>query len=275
MAEGQAASPAGREPVAVPAPGAAPSGAASVGVFDSGAGGVSVLRALVSVLPHERFEFFGDSANAPYGSRPTEEILRLTEAGVERLVEGGAKAVVLACNTATAVAAERLRAERPELPIVGVEPALKPAVLAHPGGHVVVMATPVTLALEKYHELAAHYGGGATVVAVACPALAARIERGALDAPDLVELVRSYVGRYAGWADAVVLGCTHYPFARDAIRRVLGDVELFDGAAGTARQLRRVLASHGLLAGEGLPGGVAFSSSAPDAVGLYRRLFEA
>lgn len=278
MADGAAATGAGAAPAAATGAGtasAALAGAAPVGVFDSGAGGVSVLRALVAELPHERFEFFGDSANAPYGSRPTGEIMRLTSAGVDRLVARGAKAVVLACNTATAVAAERLRAERPELPIIGVEPALKPAVLAHPGGHVVVMATPVTLALEKYHELAAHYGGGATVVAVACPRLAARIERGALDAPDLVELVRSYVGEYAGWADAVVLGCTHYPFARDAIRQVLGDVELFDGAAGTARQLRRVLAAHGLLAGDAHAGGVSFSSSAPEAVGLYRRLFEA
>lgn len=245
-----------------------------MGVFDSGAGGVSVLRACVAELPHERFDYFGDSANAPYGSRPPGQILSLTRAGVDGLVRRGAKAVVIACNTATSVAAATLRAERPELPIVGVEPALKPAVLAHPGGHVLVMATPVTLALDKYHELAEHYGTGAQVVAVPCPELAARIERGHLDAPDLVGLVGSYVGQYAGWADAVVLGCTHYPFVADVIRQVLGPVELFDGGAGTARQLRRLLAAKGLLAPEAAEGSVTLSSSRPEAVALYRQLSE-
>lgn len=246
--------------------------AAPVGVFDSGAGGVSVLRACVAELPRERFVFFGDSANAPYGDKAPAHILELSRAIVEHLVGEGAKAVVIACNTATSAAADVLRCER-DLPIVGVEPALKPAVETHPGGHVLVMATPVTLALDKYHELAAAYGGDAEVVGVACPKLASFIERGDLGSHELLRLIEGYVGEYRGWADAVVLGCTHYPFVADAIRTVLGEVELFDGGAGTARQLRRVLTERDLLSGEET-GGVEFESSEPAATALYRRLFE-
>lgn len=249
------------------------SSSAPVGVFDSGAGGVSILRACVAELPSERFLYLGDSANAPYGSKAPERILELSRALVRRLVGEGAKAVVIACNTATSVAAATLRREF-DLPIVGVEPALKPAVEAHPGGHVLVMATPVTLALDKYHELAATYGPEAEVVSMACPDLAARIEQGNLDAPDLRKMVEGYVGRYRGWADAVVLGCTHYPFVADVIRNVLGEVDLFDGSMGTARQLRRVLAERDELS-DAAVGGVAFASTKPGNEVLYRRLFSA
>ena len=111
-----------------------------VGVFDSGVGGISVLRSMVAALPHEDFVFFGDSANAPYGEKSTDEVLRLSRANVERLLDGGAKAIVIACNTATSVAAARLRGDYPDLPIVGVEPALKPATLAPRHDRILVMA---------------------------------------------------------------------------------------------------------------------------------------
>lgn len=249
------------------------SSSAPIGVFDSGAGGVSVLRALVNELPRETFIYLGDSAHAPYGQRSADEVLELSREMVERLIAQGVKAVVIACNTATSAAADMLREELGDFPVIGVEPALKPAVCAHEGGCVLVMATPVTLALDKYHELAAHYDSLARVIPVPCPELAGRIEQGALDAPDVVELVRSYVGEYAGVADAVVLGCTHYPFVAPAIREVLGDVELFDGAEGTARQLRRVLKSKSLLAGWGKQGSVVFESTLEGAEGLYEELF--
>lgn len=248
-----------------------------VGVLDSGVGGISVLRALVSELPHEDFRFFGDSANAPYGEKDEATVLSLTSSVVERFLGDGAKAIVIACNTATSVAAAALRAAHPSVPIVGIEPALKPAAEALPHGRVLVMATEVTLRLDKYHELARAWGGECEVTSVPCPGLAARIERGELDAPDLTETIRSLVGAYAGAVDAVVLGCTHYPFVRRQISEVLGgDVRFFDGGAGTARQLRARLEAEGLLADRGRAGHVSFASSldTPEELELYRSFFK-
>lgn len=247
----------------------------NIAVFDSGVGGISVLRALVEELPHERFSYFGDSANAPYGEKSEAQIMRLTHGHVENLVDHGAKAVVIACNTATSVAGASLREAYPDTLFIGVEPALKPAAEAYPGGSILVMATPVTLALEKYHELAMTFDDTCTIHAVACPELADRIEQGKLDAPDLRDLIESYVGSYRGKVDAVVLGCTHYPFVVPAIREVLGDVEFFDGGAGTARQLKRRLTAMNELAPDTQPGAVEFSSSldTPEEYALYDELF--
>ena len=243
-----------------------------VGVFDSGVGGISVLRSLVEELPHEDFRFFGDSANAPYGEKTEGQVLELSCGIVERFVDEGAKAIVIACNTATSVAAPTL----PDVPIVGIEPALKPAAHALPHGRILVMATEVTLRLEKYHELVRAWGGECEVVPVPCPGLAARIERGDLDAPDVLEMLGRYVGAYAGHVDGVVLGCTHYPFVRRQIAEVLGSgVRFFDGGAGTARQLGARLAASDLLADRDRPGGVEFASSldTPEELALYERFF--
>ena len=247
-----------------------------VGVFDSGLGGISVLRSLVAELPHEGFRYFGDSAHAPYGEKSEAEVLELSRAIVERFLADGAKAIVIACNTATSAAAATLRAAHPDVPIVGIEPALKPAARAFPRGRILVMATEMTLQLDKYHDLARAWGGECEVVPVPCPGLAARIERGDLDAPDLAEMIEGLVGSYAGSVDAVVLGCTHYPFVRTQIERVLGPgVAFFDGGAGTARQLRKRLSDEGLLAADGRPGRVEFASSldTPDELALYRSFF--
>lgn len=246
-----------------------------VGVFDSGVGGISVLQHLVAELPHESYVFFGDSAHAPYGEKSDEEVLALATASIERLIGEGCKAIVIACNTATSVAAPALRAEHPDFPIIGVEPALKPATLAPRHGRILVMATPITLRLDKYHKLAETWGSGSEILSVPCPGLAARIEKGNLDAPDLVELVDSLVGRYAGTIDSVVLGCTHYPFIKKAIREVLGDVPLYDGGEGTARELRRRLSAKGLLSRTDEPGRIVFSSSkdSPEELALYRWFF--
>ena len=247
-----------------------------IGVFDSGVGGISVLRSLVAELPHEDFRFFGDSANAPYGEKTEGRVLELSRDIVERFLADGAKAIVIACNTATSVSAATLRAAHPDVPIVGIEPALKPAARALPHGTVLVMATAVTLRLEKYHELVRTWGGECEVIPVPCPGLAARIELGNLDAPDLREMIEGYVGAYAGKVDGVVLGCTHYPFVRHIIAEVLGgDVRFFDGGAGTARQLRARLADAGLLADRDLPGRVEFASSldTPEELALYERFF--
>ena len=247
-----------------------------VGVFDSGVGGISVLRSLVAELPHEDFRFFGDSANAPYGEKTEAQVLDFSRAIVERFLADGAKAIVIACNTATSASAATLRAAHPDVPIVGIEPALKPAARALPHGRILVMATEVTLRLDKYHELARAWGGECEVISVPCPGLAARIERGKLNAPDLTEMIRGFVGEYAGSVDAVVLGCTHYPFVRSQIAKVLGpNVRFFDGGAGTARQLRARLDAEGLLALREREGRVEFASSldTPEELELYRRFF--
>ncbi len=246
-----------------------------VGVFDSGVGGISILQGLVRELPHERFLYFGDSAHAPYGEKTPEQVLSLSRSIVSDLVHAGCKAIVIACNTATSAAADVLREEYTELPIVGVEPALKPAVLAERHGRVLVMATPMTVRLEKFQQLLQEWGDVAHVDAVPCWGLAARIERGNLDAPDVVELIRELVGEYAHCTDAVVLGCTHYPFVAAQIREVLGEVPFFDSALGTARQLGRRLRDCGVAAPSDQHGDVVFlsSKSTPEEIALYRRFF--
>lgn len=246
-----------------------------IGVFDSGVGGISVLRALVRELPSERFSYFGDSANAPYGERTTDEVVDLSKSIVDRLLGEGCKAIVVACNTATAAAAETIRRENPHVPVVGIEPAVKPAALSCPGGRVLVMATPMTLALPKFRSLLDRWSDAAEIVPAPCPGLAARIEEGRLGEPDVAELVESLVGRHRGSVDVAVLGCTHYPFVRRQIREALGGVPLFDGARGTARQLRSRLAEEGLLAPSWGHGDVSFASSmeGEEEVELYRRFF--
>ena len=243
-----------------------------IGVFDSGVGGISVLQHVVRELPHESFRYFGDSAHAPYGERTPDEVLALTRDVAERMLSEGAKALVIACNTATSAAAPALREAFPNVPIVGVEPALKPAVLAGGSGTVLVMATEVTLALDKFQRLEERWAEGATVKTAACVGLAGRIEQGNLDGPDLHELIEHLVGSYRGEVDRVVLGCTHYPFVRAQIARVLGNVRFFDGGAGTARQLRRLLERDGLLSDGTGAGTVTLLSSidTPEELELYR-----
>lgn len=232
-----------------------------VGVFDSGAGGISVLGALVAELPQEDFIYFGDSAHTPYGEKPAEWVVARSLEIAHALADVGAKALVIACNTATAVAAFALREAFDELPIIGIEPALKPATHAPGMKRILVMATPNTLRHDKYHELEHEWSGERAIETVECPGLAARIEQGHLDAPDLREQVERLVGSYRGQVDGVVLGCTHYPFIAPVIRQVLGDVALFDGARGTARQLHRKLIEAGMLAPAQQIGSVRFETS--------------
>lgn len=235
-----------------------------VGVFDSGVGGISVLSRLAVELPYEDFVYFGDSVNAPYGERSREWVFRRSSDIVDKLLEQGAKAIVIACNTATSSAAAELRAEYAHVPIIGVEPALKPATLAAGVQRILVMATPITLRLDKYQQLSERWGGGHEIIDAPCPGLAARIEQGNLKAPDLKELVESLIGRYRGQVDAVVLGCTHYRFVVRTIRDVLGEIPVFDGAEGTARQLHRRLAERGLLTKSMAPGVITFQTEGSD-----------
>lgn len=214
-----------------------------IAVFDSGVGGLSVLRHLLRLMPNERYIYYGDCANAPYGTRPTGEARALTMAAIERLLEQyRIKALVVACNTATAVAIEQLRARYPHLIVIGIEPALKLAADRHPGGQIGVMATRVTLHEEKFRALWDRFAAQCSVYPIEAPGLVELVECGQENSPQAEALLRQVLGPYVGQLDALVLGCTHFPFAADAIRRVLGSTtELLDGGDGTARETRRRL----------------------------------
>ena len=219
-----------------------------IAVFDSGVGGISVLRHLVRLLPGERFLYFGDSANAPYGTKSRAAVRALTLTAAEKLHRRGIKALVVACNTATSAAIADLRQQYPELIVVGIEPALKMAADRFPGGCVGVMATPMTLREEKFSQLLDRFQNQCSVVKLPAPGLVELIEIGKADSPEAEALLRELFAPHAGKLDALVLGCTHYPLALKAIRKVLGSgTALLDGGEGTARETKRRLQEAGLL----------------------------
>ena len=219
-----------------------------IAVFDSGVGGISVLRQLRREMPHERYLYFGDSANAPYGTRPTEEIRALTLAAAEKLMARGLKALVVACNTATSAAIEDLRRRYPDTIVIGIEPALKPASDRFPGGTVGVMATPATLREQKFARLLERFSDHCRVAKLPAAGLVELVEAGKADSPETAALLRPLLEPYAGKLDAVVLGCTHYPFAAKVILDILGhETVLLDGGPGTARETKRRLEAAGLL----------------------------
>lgn len=220
-----------------------------IGVFDSGVGGISVLRELVALMPNENYIFFGDSKNAPYGTKTLTEVQELTCADASYLMARDVKALVVACNTATSAAVDILRKKYPNIPVIGIEPALKPAVLAKEQPKVLVMATPMTLREEKFHHLMEKFEQDATIIPMPCPGLVEFVERGETCGEELEHFLKKLFADYArNPVDCVVLGCTHYPFVREAIQKVLGShVKLFDGGAGTARETRRRLAENDML----------------------------
>ena len=220
-----------------------------IAVFDSGVGGVSVLRELRALMPGERFYYFGDSANAPYGKKTTEKVRELTLAAGKKLLEDlDCKALVVACNTATAAAIIDLRESYPDRIVVGIEPALKLACDRHPGGTIGIMATDVTLREQKLAALMERVKRDCTVLRVQAPGVVELVEAGKADTGEAVELMERLLGPYRGKLNALVLGCTHYPFLKKAMGVVLGDrVELLDGGEGTARETRRRLLEAGLL----------------------------
>ena len=231
-----------------------------IAVFDSGVGGISVLRHLRAQMPGEKFLYFGDSANAPYGTRSAEEVRQLTGAAVEKLMKRGLKALVIACNTATAAAIGMLRETYPDMIVIGIEPALKVGAEHYPGGRVGVMATPVTLHQEKFGRLLERFDHSCEVAEIPAPGLVELIESGKADSPETEAFLRDLLAPWQGKLDALVLGCTHYPFVSKALHRVLGDdVELVDGGIGTARETKRRLEQAGLL--ENGPGEVIFENS--------------
>ncbi len=234
-----------------------------IAVFDSGVGGISVLRQLRRRMPNERYLYFGDSANAPYGTKRPEQVRQLALTVAEKLVERGIKALVVACNTATAAAITQLREKYPDLIVVGIEPALKVGADKYPGGHIGVMATPVTLEGDKFHRLLDRFSDKCRVSLIPAPGLADLVEAGKQNGPEGEALLTPLLAPYVGKLDALVLGCTHYPFAETAIRKILGpETELLDGGEGTAAQTMQLLKQRDLLY-DG-PGTVEFENSAED-----------
>lgn len=241
---------------------------APIGVFDSGVGGLSVLRHIRQALPQEDLLYVADSAHAPYGSKTPEMIRQRSQVLAEFLVEQGAKALVIACNTATAAAASQLRENFP-IPIVGMEPAVKPAVAATRSGVVGVLATSGTLQSARFAALLENYGQGVQVVTQAAHGLVECVERGELDSPNTFSLLSRYLQPLLeANADTIVLGCTHYPFLRGAIESIIGSqVAIIDTGAAVARQLSKRLVDAKLVRPEGHAGAERFWTSGNVALG--------
>lgn len=238
-----------------------------IAVFDSGVGGISVLRELRKILPNEDYIYYGDSQNAPYGMKSKEEVKELTLAAAQYLFQQGAKGLVVACNTATSAAVRTLRELYPDVPLVGIEPAVKPAAMLKPNGRVLVMATPMTIREEKFQKLMARYENDAQIIPLPCPGLMDFVERGDLKSEDFRRYLEELLYEYRLHpVDAVVLGCTHYPFAKELISEILGEgVAVFDGGEGTAREMKRRLAEADLLNPSSESGQVTFLNSLEDA----------
>jgi glutamate racemase len=213
----------------------------AIGVFDSGVGGLSVLHHIRQLLPHERLIYVADSGHVPYGDKSPAYIEARSLALARFLVSQGAEAIVIACNTATAAAAHTLRAEFSKVPIVGMEPALKPAVAATKSGVVGVLATVGTLESARFAALLEKYAGSVKIITQGCSGLVEAVERGDLQSVEARRLIERYTAPLlAQGADTLILGCTHYPFLAPLIRDVVGkDIVLVDTGAAVARQLQR------------------------------------
>ena len=217
-----------------------------IGVFDSGVGGLTVWREIVRQLPHEDTLYLADQAHVPYGPRPLAQVREFAEGIARFLLDQGARVIVVACNTASAAALHDLRRTFPDVPFVGMEPAVKPAAERTHNGIVGVIATQATFQGRLFASLVERYADHVRVLTQACPGLVEAVEAGRLDTPDTEALLRQYLAPLleAG-VDQLVLGCTHYPFLRPTIERLVGaGVAVIDPAPAVARQVGRVLA-HG------------------------------
>lgn len=219
-----------------------------IGFFDTGVGGISVLKTAIKLMPNENFIYFGDSKNAPYGTKSIDEVRELTLKSAEFLVSKNVKAIVIACNTATSVAINDLR-KIYDMPIIGVEPALKPAVELKREGKVVIMATTVTLSETKFNNLVNKCGKEAEIEPLPCPGLVEFIENGDLNSSELKSFLKDKFNKFKGHKlSSIVLGCTHYPFVKDVIKEIVGsDVPIIDGSLGTTNELKRKLEEKDLL----------------------------
>jgi glutamate racemase len=234
-----------------------------VGVFDSGVGGLSVLRAIRQLLPAESLIYVADQAHVPYGPRPLEEVRAFTEGITGFLLGQGAKLVVVACNTASAAALHHLRQAFPETPFVGMEPAVKPAAGHTRSGVVGVLATPATFQGALYASLVERFASGVTVLQDTCPGLVGQIEAGRTASTEVEAILRQALEpMLAQGIDTVVLGCTHYPFVIPAIQEIVGEgVRVIDPAPAVAKQVHRLLEAAGMLNPGPAPGEVRYLTS--------------
>jgi glutamate racemase len=218
-----------------------------IGVFDSGIGGLSVLKEIHQLLPHENLIYVGDSVHAPYGDKSAEYVRDRSQQITEFLMNQGAKAIVIACNTATAEAADLLRANS-DVPVIGLEPAIKPATQLSKNGVIGVLATQRTINSERLLGLTERYAHDKKVLAQACPGLVEQVEAYELSSDKTVSLLEHYIHPLLDQGvDALILGCTHYPFLLEAIRNIVGnDIEILETGKPVALQLQRVLKQHHL-----------------------------
>ncbi|MFQ3630470.1 glutamate racemase [Roseiflexus sp.] len=235
-----------------------------IGLFDSGIGGITVLREVRRLLPGEDLLYLADQAHCPYGPRPIDELRAIAATCAAWLIERGAKLIVVACNTASAAALGDLRQRFPETPFVGMVPPVKPAAAHTRSGVVGVLATPTTLEGNLLRDVIEHWANGVRVVPQACHGLVECIEEGALDSPTTVVLLQRYVAPLldAG-ADTIVLGCTHYPLVLPQIRALVGDdVHLLDAAPAVAQRVVQVVQERGLAeVPAGMPGSVTYATT--------------
>ena len=241
---------------------------ASIGIFDSGAGGLSVYRELVKVLPRERYLYFSDNAHCPYGEKTAQYIQERGRTITEVLLGLGADMIVVACNTATAAAIATLRAEYPAVPFIGMEPAVKPAALGTRSGVIGVLATAGTLKGSKYLNTRGLYQDNVKIVEHVGQGFVELVENGILDGPEAEATVRASLQPLldAG-ADTIVLGCTHYPFLQPLIERLAGpEVKVIDPAPAVARQTVRILQERGIPTGEGPFSVDLYFSGEPDSL---------
>jgi glutamate racemase len=222
---------------------------APIGVFDSGVGGLSVLRAIWRELPGEEIIFLADQAHVPYGSRSLGQVRAFAEEITRFLLNHNAKSIVVACNAASAAALHHLRATFPHVSFVGMEPAVKPASETTSSGVVGVLATPATFQGALYASVVERFANGVQLMQHTCPGLVAQIEAGHLETPETRAILEDALQpMLARGIDTVVLGCTHYPFVIPLIQAIVGEgVRVIDPAPAVARQARRVLEQHGLL----------------------------
>jgi glutamate racemase len=245
-------------------------GSVRVGVFDSGIGGLTVLRAIRAEIPGLDLVYLADTVHIPYGTRPAPEVRGFSEGITRFLLARGARAIVVACNTASGVALGHLRQTFAGVPFVGMEPAVKPAALESRSRVVGVLATPTTFQTEAFSSLVERFASGVTVLRQVCPGLVQRIEAGNLETPETEAALRAWVEPLLGrGADTLVLGCTHYPFVRPTLERICGPgVRVIDPAPAVARQLGRVLERAGLVVSADRPGRVScFTSGSVEALG--------
>lgn len=238
-----------------------------IGVFDSGLGGISTLKQLINIMPHENFIYFGDSQFAPYGVKPKEEVVDRCKSICEFFLTKNVKAIVIACNTATSVAAPILRELYPSIPILGLEPAIKVATSNTHNSNIVVMATPLTLKELKFKTLVNKYQANNNIIKLPCPELVEIVENGLLEESNLVlnQLDAYFSNIDLKSIDSVVLGCTHFIFFKNYLTTILNDTtEIIDGNLGVAKNLYNILNTKNLLSINTTPGTVSIYNSSND-----------